>query len=82
MSALPRAPENRKPRGGHCATTILGREVASVSAIACTAVNSKEDIARTKSAGFQAHVTKPMDPNVLVATIVDVIHSTPAIEAA
>jgi hypothetical protein len=35
-----------------------------------------------KSAGFQAHVTKPMDPNVLVATIVDVIHSTPAIEAA
>jgi CheY-like chemotaxis protein len=40
----------------------LGREVASVSAIACTAVDSKEDIARTKSAGFQAHVTKPMDP--------------------
>jgi CheY-like chemotaxis protein len=60
----------------------LGREVASVSAIACTAVDSKEDIARTKSAGFQAHVTKHMDPNVLVATIVDVIHSTPAIEAA
>lgn len=57
------------------------RETASVPAIACTAFGSKEDVVRTQSAGFQAHVTKPTDPGLLVATIVDLIHSSSETEA-
>ena len=55
----------------------LGGEIGSVPAIACTAFGGKEEMARTRRAGFQAHVTKPADPDVLVATIVEVIQSMP-----
>jgi CheY-like chemotaxis protein len=58
----------------------LGREIGSVPAIACTAFGGKEDVARTQRAGFQAHITKPIDPKVLVATIADVVHSMPETE--
>jgi CheY-like chemotaxis protein len=54
----------------------LGGEVGAVPAIACTAFGSKEDMARTQTAGFRAHVTKPVDPKVLVVTIAEVVHST------
>jgi len=38
-------------------------------AIALTAYATKDDKARTLAAGFQAHVTKPVEPEVLVKSI-------------
>jgi CheY-like chemotaxis protein len=55
----------------------LGPQSGSVPAIACTAFGGKEDVARTQRAGFQAHITKPVDPKILVATIADIVHSMP-----
>ena len=53
----------------------LGGERGAVPAIACTALGSEEDIVRTQRSTFQAHLTKPFDPRLLVTTIIDVIHS-------
>jgi CheY-like chemotaxis protein len=51
----------------------LGGEVGNVPAIACTALGNEEDMIRTQRAGFQAHVTKPLDAKRLVETIVKVV---------
>jgi CheY-like chemotaxis protein len=45
-------------------------EIGFIPAIACTAFVSTEEAARTRRAGFQAYVAKPMDLTALVATIV------------
>lgn len=51
----------------------LGGEVGTVPAIACTALGKEEDVIKTQRVGFQAHVTKPLDPKLLVETIVKVV---------
>ena len=45
-------------------------EIGFIPAIACTAFVSNEEVARTRRAGFQAYVGKPIDLTALVATIV------------
>jgi CheY-like chemotaxis protein len=47
----------------------LEPELAQVPAIAFTAAARNEDQARTRRAGFQAHLAKPVDPNKLITTI-------------
>jgi CheY-like chemotaxis protein len=44
-------------------------EVSQIPAVALTAYASREDKVRLLSAGFQAHVPKPLDPAELVAVI-------------
>lgn len=53
----------------------LGLEISSLPAIACTAFTSGEDVRRALEVGFQAHVAKPLDPDKLVRTIIEVIHA-------
>ena len=55
----------------------LGGEGGTVAAIACTALGNEEDMIRTHRAGFQAHVTKPLDAKRLVETIVKVVGCKP-----
>ena len=45
-----------------------------IPAVAVTAFASHEDRVRALDAGFQAHVAKPVDMEVLVATLCDVLH--------
>jgi signal transduction histidine kinase/CheY-like chemotaxis protein len=47
----------------------LEPELAQVPAIAFTAAARNEDRARTRRAGFQAHLAKPVEPNKLITTI-------------
>lgn len=44
--------------------------------IALTGYNRPEDRGRAKSVGFEAHLAKPVDPEVLCATIADVLQGT------
>jgi CheY-like chemotaxis protein len=46
--------------------------VRAVAAVALTAFARPEDKARALAAGFQAHVTKPVDAAALVATVATV----------
>jgi CheY-like chemotaxis protein len=43
--------------------------VAAVPAAALTAYTTDEDRQRTLESGFQAHLSKPVDPAILVATV-------------
>ena len=52
----------------------LELEISSLPAIACTAFATGEDVRRAFEVGFQAHIAKPLDPDKLIQTIVDVIH--------
>lgn len=52
----------------------LEEEIGSVPSIACSAFARADDRARTRQAGFQAHVAKPIDPHELVRTILKVIN--------
>jgi CheY-like chemotaxis protein len=47
----------------------LEPELGQMPVIAFTAAASNEDQARTRRAGFQAHLAKPIDPNKLITTI-------------
>jgi PAS domain S-box-containing protein len=47
-------------------------DVAQIPAVALTAFASREDKVRLLSAGFQAHVPKPLDPAELVAVIASI----------
>jgi signal transduction histidine kinase/ActR/RegA family two-component response regulator len=47
----------------------LEPELAQVPVVAFTAAARNEDRARTRRAGFQAHLAKPVDPNKLITTI-------------
>ncbi|HET9762985.1 MAG TPA: response regulator, partial [Casimicrobiaceae bacterium] len=47
-----------------------------VPAVALTAYTSVEDRVRLFSAGFQAHVTKPLDPAELVAVVASIARNT------
>jgi CheY-like chemotaxis protein len=51
----------------------LEPEIASVPAIACTAFVREEDVERAFAVGFQAHLAKPLDPNRLLRTVVEVM---------
>ncbi len=44
-----------------------------VPAIALTAYASEADGARARAAGFQAHVTKPLDPDALTAAVAELV---------
>jgi CheY-like chemotaxis protein len=50
--------------------------IASVPAIACTAFVTEEDVAQAFAVGFQAHLAKPLDPNQLVRTIVNMVRAS------
>ena len=47
----------------------LEPEVGQLPVIAFTAAARNEDLTRTRRAGFQAHLAKPVDPSKLVTTI-------------
>jgi signal transduction histidine kinase/DNA-binding response OmpR family regulator len=47
-----------------------------IPAIALTAYARREDEERTRSAGFQAHVAKPVNPNDLVSAIQRCVHTS------
>jgi signal transduction histidine kinase/CheY-like chemotaxis protein len=49
----------------------LEPRLGQTPAIAFTAAASNEDRARTRRAGFRAHLGKPVDPNKLIATILE-----------
>ncbi|MBV8813680.1 MAG: CHASE3 domain-containing protein [Verrucomicrobia bacterium] len=51
----------------------LEPEIGRLPAIACTAFALAEDITRARGAGFQAYIAKPINPDELVATILQVI---------
>jgi len=48
-----------------------------VPAIALTAYASEADGARARAAGFQAHVTKPIDPDALTAAVAGLLGTSP-----
>jgi len=48
---------------------------AHIPAVALTAYGRVEDRMRARIAGFQMHVTKPVDPDELVAVIMSLIRS-------
>ena len=47
----------------------LEPQLGRLPVIAFTAAARNEDQARTRQAGFEAHLAKPVDPNKLVTTI-------------
>ena len=49
---------------------------ARLPAIALTAFARTEDRTRALSAGFQAHIAKPAEPDELIATVASVIGRT------
>ena len=49
----------------------LEPELGQMPAIAFTAAARNEDRARTRRAGFQAHLAKPVDPDKLITTILE-----------
>jgi PAS domain S-box-containing protein len=51
----------------------LPAPASSVKAIALTAYAAEEDQQKAFQAGFQAHVTKPIDPDVLVQAIINLL---------
>jgi CheY-like chemotaxis protein len=52
----------------------LEKEIGSLPSIACSAYARAEDRARTREAGFDAHVEKPVDLDGLVSTILKVVN--------
>jgi CheY-like chemotaxis protein len=56
----------------------LEPRLGQTPAIAFTAAASNEDRARTRRAGFRAHLAKPVDPNKLITTILEL--ATPRFE--
>ncbi|MFQ4144152.1 response regulator [Chlorogloeopsis sp. ULAP02] len=48
-------------------------EIANVPAVALTAYADSEDRMRALGAGFQSHVTKPVDPADLVMAVINVL---------
>ena len=46
-------------------------------AVAVSGFGSEEDIARTRAAGFHAHLTKPVHPNRLKSAIEEALHEGP-----
>jgi CheY-like chemotaxis protein len=52
----------------------LEGEIGSLPSIACSAYSRAEDKARSREAGFQAHVEKPVDLDRLVTTILKVVN--------
>ena len=45
-----------------------------IPAIAVTSYASREDIAQARAAGYQRHVTKPMDPAALASVVAELAH--------
>ena len=64
---------------GYAATRAIralpDRELASVPVIAMTANAFSEDIRATEEAGMQAHIAKPVDVDVMMRTLAEVLHS-------
>jgi CheY-like chemotaxis protein len=52
----------------------LEEEIGSLPSIACSAFARGEDRARTRQAGFPAHVEKPADLDQLVTTILKLVN--------
>ncbi len=53
----------------------LEPEIAQLPVIAFTAAAREEDRVRTRLAGFQAHLAKPIDPEELIRTILELARS-------
>ena len=51
----------------------LDPELRQLPVIAFTAAARREDLASTRKAGFQAHLAKPVDPDKLVETIMELV---------
>ncbi len=51
------------------------KRAREMPAVALTAYASKEDQARTLAAGFQVHVAKPIDPEILIRSIAKAMES-------
>jgi signal transduction histidine kinase/CheY-like chemotaxis protein len=55
----------------------LEPELAQIPAIAFSAAARNEDRTRTRRAGFQAHLAKPVEPDELIATILELLRRAP-----
>jgi len=53
----------------------LASSAADIPAVAVTAFTSDFDRRRAIEAGFQVHISKPIDPTTLVATVAELGHS-------
>ena len=51
----------------------LAQQVGWLPSIAFTASARSEDRARSRRAGFQAHIAKPVNSNELVTTIIEIV---------
>jgi hypothetical protein len=59
--------------------SLVGNQNASVPAIALTAHASEADRLRALTAGFQVHVAKPIEPEIFVRAIVDLLYPNRAV---
>jgi signal transduction histidine kinase/CheY-like chemotaxis protein len=49
----------------------LGSQLSRIPAVAVTGYATSEDVQRALDAGFQLHISKPMDPNTFVAAVAE-----------
>ena len=54
---------------GHCLARLLREEFPGITLVAITAYGRDEDRRRTRKAGFDAHVTKPIDIGLLESIV-------------
>jgi len=65
-----------QPGANERASHVDTRDIASVAAAALTAFARAEDRDRALAAGFRAHISKPVEPSELVATIASLLADT------
>jgi CheY-like chemotaxis protein len=49
----------------------LDAEIGRIPAVAVTGYATSDDVQRALDAGFQRHISKPMDPSAFVATVAE-----------
>ena len=55
----------------------LGPQLSRIPAVAVTGYATSEDVQRALDAGFQVHISKPMDPNTFVAAVAELARTKP-----
>ena len=52
----------------------INSELGRIPAVAVTGYATADDVQRALAAGFQLHISKPMDPAAFVAAVADLAH--------